>query len=270
MEQLKRKAALGIFALLVTAAPLLFGAVDRWVQVVLAALLCAGLFLAPPAAPRLSLWGRRLLGLWIALVAVKEFAPWKLFGAVQWRTTLTQNFGVVFPWTHNPEPARAIDLLLVTAIAAAWFLWVRTLATDSDNRRVMMWSLFGSGAVTAIVCLATIHPANPHAIYGLRMTDGWTGFGPFPNRNHTACFLAMAALIGCGCLTNAVRHKKQLNAVASFVFLLVILLALLLSKSRGGLIALVAGLAIYGVLVICKMRNRKAVIGVASGAVVFL
>ena len=27
-------------------------------------------------------------------------------------------------------------------------------------------------------------------IFGLRYTPGWLGFGPFPNRNHTACFFA--------------------------------------------------------------------------------
>lgn len=270
MEQLKRKAALGIFALLVTAAPLLFGAVDREIQVGLVALLAIGLFLVPPALPNLSQWEKRFLGLWIALVAVKEFAPWKWFGAVKWRTALTQSFNMTFPWTHNPEPARALDLLLVIAIGALWFLWVRTLAAESENRPVLLWGMFISAGVTAVVCLVTIHPSNPHAIYGFYPANGWTGFGPFPNRNHTACFLAMGALLGCGCLTNAARHKKQLRAVVGFVLLLVVLVALLLSKSRGGLIALVAGLAIYGLLVICKARNRAAVMAVAGGGFIFV
>ncbi len=270
MEQLKRKAALGIFALLVTAAPLLFGAGDRQIQVGLAALLGVGLILAPPCAARLSSRGKWLLGLWIALLAVKEFAPWKLFGGTKWRTILTQSYDMALPWTHNPEPARALDLLLVVAIAAIWFLWARTLAADSGNRPFLLWSMFVSAGITAAACLITMHPSNPHAIFGFRFSAEWTGYGPFPNRNHTACFLAMGVLLGCGCLTNALRHKKQLPAVASSVLLVLIIVALLFSKSRGGLIALVAGLAIYGLLVICKARNRKAVLAVAGGGLVFV
>jgi hypothetical protein len=80
----------------------------------------------------------------------------------------------------------------------------------------------------------------------------------------------MGVLIGCGCLTNAMRHKKQLQAVASFLLILLIFVAMLLTKSRGGLIALVIGFAVYGLLVVWKMRNRTAIISVSAGALFFL
>ncbi len=214
--------------------------------------------------------GGKLLALWIALLVVKEFAPWKWFGGVKWRATLTQSFDIALPWTHNPSPALVLDLLLVMIVGALWFLWARTLAADSENRTVILWSMFASAGITAIVCLATIRPANPHAIFNLRPDNDWTGFGPFPNRNHTACFLAMGVVLGCGCLTNAVRHKRQLRSVAGFVLLVVTIVALLYSKSRGGLIALVAGLAVYALLAVCRSRSRKAVGVVAAGAAVFV
>ena len=270
MEHLKRKIALGIFALLVIAAPLLFGAVDRQYQLWLVALFGVGMAFAPLRFPNLSPLAKKVCIFWIALLVLKEFAPWRLFGAVKWRTTLTQSFDIAFPWTHNPSPATAFDLLLVIAVAALWFLWVRTLAADADNRTLMFWSLFASAGITGVVCLVTIHPANPHSIFNLRPDNDWTGYGPFPNRNHTACFLAMGAVIGSGCLTNAVRHKKQLRAVVGFVLLLVVIVALLLSKSRGGLVALVAGLVAYAAFVICKARNRAAMFSVAGGALVFV
>lgn len=270
MEHLKRRIAPGIFALLVTAAPLLFGSVDRKYQLWLVALLGVGMALVPPRIPQLSPGAKKLFLFWIALLAVKEFAPWKWFGAVKWRTTLTQSFDIAFPWTHNPSPALVLDLALVITVAGLWFLWARTLAADPENRTLMHWSMFASAGITAVVCLATIRPANPHAIFNLRPDNDWTGYGPFPNRNHTACFLAMGVLLGCGCLTNAVRHKKQLRSVAGFALLLVMIVALLFSKSRGGLIALVAGFAVYALMVICKVRSRKAVGAVAIGAVVFV
>ncbi len=270
MDNLKRRIALGIFALLVTAAPLLFGAVDRQYQLWLVALFGLGVAVAPLRLPNLSPLAKKIFFFWIALLVLKEFAPWKLFGPAKWRTTLTQGFDITFPWTHNPSPATALDLLLVVTVAALWFLWVRTLAAGADNRVLMFWSLFASAGITGVVCLVTIHPANPHSIFNLRPDNDWTGYGPFPNRNHTACFLAMGAVLGCGCLTNAVRHKKQLRSVVGFVLLLVVTVALLLSKSRGGLIALVAGLVAYSALVLYKARNRAAALSVAGGALVFL
>ncbi|HWB60325.1 MAG TPA: hypothetical protein VG733_12595, partial [Chthoniobacteraceae bacterium] len=131
---MKRQAALGIFALLVTAAPLLFGSVDWEVQTGLVALFAAGLFFVQPQMPPLSKRERQAAILWAALVVLKEFAPWKLFGAAKWRTMLVQDFGLGFFWTHNPEPGRAVHAMLVIAMGVLWFLWVRTLAADSENR----------------------------------------------------------------------------------------------------------------------------------------
>lgn len=270
MEHLKRKAALGIFALLVVIAPLLFGAVDRYFQVWFVALLAVGMWLVPPAIPKLSPTAKAVLGGLIALILVKEFAPWQLFGHTKWRDLLTGSYSLALPWSHNPEPGRALDALLVALIAALWFLWVRTLASDGDNRTFLRWSLFASAGALAIVCLA-VHPDpnDPFRIYGYRFSQDWTGYGPFPNRNHTACFLAMGVLLGCGLLVNSARHKKQFPAVASFVVLLVVFVALLLSKSRGGLIALAIGMVIYASLILLKARNRASVFGVAGGALVF-
>jgi O-antigen ligase len=268
MEQLKRKAAAGIFALLVTAAPLLFGAVDRQVQIALTALLGVGLILMPPVMPSLTRWGKWIPVLWFGLLVLKEFAPSFFFGHTGWHTVLSQDFGVVFPWTHNPEPGRAVDILLMILAGASWFLWVRTLANKSGFRQVLVWSLLGSAAVLAVVCLS-VRPVNPNAIYGMRFTPGWRGYGPFPNRNHTACFLAMGALIGCGCLTNATRHRKQLQAVVSFVCLLLIFVAMVVSQSRGALLSFTVGLAVFCALVLFNYRNRAALTAVVLGALFF-
>jgi O-antigen ligase len=269
VERLRRKAALAIFALLVTAAPLLFGAVDAQVQIGLTLLLGAGLFIFPPAVQRIPLWVKRALLLLLALMVFKEFAPSGWFGETKWHKTLVENFSLVFPRTHNPEPGRAFDALLVVAIGAVWFLWVRMLALESENRAVLMWTLFIATAIFAVVCLA-VHPGSrPHQIYGIRYTPGWTGYGPFPNRNHTACFLAMGAVLGCGCLVRAARRKRQLALAGSFAMLLVIFIALLESKSRGGLIACGLGLALYGLFAVIKLRNRWALAGLIGGALFF-
>src|SRR6186997_212812 len=84
-----QQVALGVFALIVVLAPLLFGAVDRLPQIVLLALLVVGIAAQPPAVVPLSRWGNRLAIALVALILIKEFAPAKWFGQTMWRTALT-------------------------------------------------------------------------------------------------------------------------------------------------------------------------------------
>lgn len=266
---MKRKAALVIYALVVTSAPLLFGAVDRQIQIALTLLLGIGLLFVQPAAPRLSPWMKRLLAALLVVVVAKEFAPSAWFGQTRWHKILTQSYELAFPWTHNPEPGCALDALLVITVGIVWFLWVRTLAADNANRPTLIWSLLVSAALFAIVCLAVRPGASASMIYGIRFTPGWTGYGPFPNRNHTACFLAMGALLGCGCLARAAVRRLQLQIVVSFISLLLIFVALLESKSRGGLVAFAIGLGLFGLLTLFKLRSRVAFASAAAGALAF-
>ena len=262
------RAALGVFALLVTAGPLLFGAVDRLVQVALVALLTVGVLLLPPAIVPLSKWGNRLVIVLLALLVAKELAPAEWFGSAVWRTRVTHNFGVELPATHHPEPARALDAWLAAAVGAIWFLWVRRLAADRENRVVLAWSLFASAAVVAAVSFAT-RGWDAQAIYGLRFTPGWRGFGPFPNRNHTGDFLAMGALLGCGCVTWAGSRKKWALLIGGVLLFGLVLAALLTTESRGGLIAFGVGLLVYLAALQLRLRSRRA-LALAAGLMLVL
>jgi O-antigen ligase len=257
--------ALGIFASMAVIAPLLFGAVDRLPQMVLLTLLFLGILAQPPAVVPLSRWGNRLTIAFIAVLLFKEFAPASWFGDTVWRSVMTRQFALEMPFTHHPEPGRAVEGLLAGALAVIWFLWVRRLATDRENRALLAWLLFVSAAIVAVVSFATRQPGS-EIIYGLRYTPGWTGFGPFPNRNHSASFFAMAAVLGCGCLTWAAAHKKWLLFVGGAGLLVLIIIALLFTESRGGLLAFAVGLGGYLALCLWKFRNRRA-LGAALGTV---
>lgn len=267
----KEMAALGIFAIIVLAGPLLFGAVDRLPQIALLALLGVGILLQPPAIVPLSRWGNRLALAFVGLLLFKEFAPASWFGDTVWRTTLTRQYSLALPFTHNPEPARALDALLAGAVGVVWFLWVRRLAGDRNHRAFLAWALFAAAAVVAIVSFATTHPGSSAIYEGTplaRWTPGWSGFGPFPNRNHSADYFAMAAVLGCGCVTWSGARKKWLIFCAGLILLALVVIALLTTASRGGLIAFGAGFGIYLLLCLSKVRNRRAV-GAAFGAALF-
>lgn len=261
-------AALAVFALIVTAGPLLFGAVDRLVQVGLVALLALGVYLRPPAMVPLSPWGNRLAVALLALLVVKELAPAEWFGATAWRTAVTRDFAVALPPTHHPEPARALDGWIAAIIAGVWFFWVRRLAAERESRIVLAWTLFGAAAVVAAVSFAT-RGWDEKAIYGLRYTLGWRGFGPFPNRNHTGDFLAMGALLGAGCVGWAAARKKWRLLFGGLAGLGLVLAGLLATESRGGLLAFGFGLLVFLGLVQMRMRNRQA-FAVAVGVALFV
>jgi len=256
--------AAGLFAVLILAAALLFGAVDRVVQLGLVFGLALGFLLYPPEVPRLPrTWGWLWAGL-IAFVVLSQFLPFRWFGQTTWHLVLSRDYDVAFPFTRNPEPGRAIDGILICLLGAGWFFWVRTLACDRSVRIFLVWALFFTAGTVATVSLA-LGTRTDYLIYGVRYSPGWTGFGPFPNRNHTAALLAMGALAGAGCVVRAVRRRYWVQSMVSFALEAVIVVALLDSKSRGGLLGFGCGMALFAVLAISKLRNRSAVAGALAG-----
>lgn len=264
-----RPIALGVFALMVLAGPLLFGAVDRLPQIGLLVLLIVGILAQPPAMVPLTRWGNRLAIAVVSLVLFKEFAPAAWFGDTVWRTVMTREFALELPFTHHPEPGRAIDGMLSAVVATIWFLWVRRLAADRENRPLLAWILVVAAAIVAIVSFATHRPANSEYIYGWRFTTGWRGFGPFPNRNHSADYFAMAAVLGCGCVTWAALKKKWWLLTLGVAMVAALVVALLMTESRGGLIAFAVGLGAFLALCLVKVRSRRAVGAALAGALAF-
>ncbi len=266
--QTRQIASLVIFGMLVLLGPLAFGAVDRIVQTGLVLLLAIGVAVGPPARVALSPRGRIFVLTLLALLLLKEFAPRQLFGGARWRAE-GELLGLSFPWTHHPEPARALDWMLVFLVAVVWLQWVRTLAADRTARIAMTWIVFLGGVVVAVVCFATkATPGNSGAIFGLRPAQGWTGWGPFPNRNHTASLLAMAGLTGAGCLAWAIVKRRTFLIIVGVVGFLLIFAALLAGQSRGGLLGFGAGVAIFSVLLLLKYRDRRAMAGIVAGLLV--
>ena len=259
-----RQLAAGFFAVLILTAVLLFGAVDRIVQLGLVLGLAFGFLLHPPEVPRVPrFWGWLWLGL-AGFVAVSQFLPAGWFGSPEWRQVLGKDYEIAFPFTRNPEPGRAIDCILMAYLAAAWFFWVRTLACDRTVRVFLIWALFCTAACVAMVSMA-LPPRTDFLIYGVRYSPGWTGFGPFPNRNHTAALLSMGALAGAGCMVRAARRRYWIQLLGAFVAEVLIVVALLESKSRGGLLGFACGATLFAVLAITKLRSRSAVAGAVAG-----
>ena len=266
VRNVRRNAALAIFGLMLVLGPLAFGAVDRVVQTALVLVMAVGIFLHPPAPLLLGRRGNVLALALIGVFVLKEFLPHQWFGGTLWRSQAESLPGLEIAGTHHPEPANAFDALLVALLALVWVQWVRTMAARREMRVAMAWILFGAGVVFAAICLMmSSKGAQSGAIYGLRQTPGWSGWGPFPNRNHTASLLAMAAMMGLGCTVWAGARRHHRLAVFATAAVLVTLIALLMSKSRGGLVALAAGLAAFSGMMLWRHRSKRTLAVVIGG-----
>jgi O-antigen ligase len=250
--------ALLIFVVIVTGGLLAFGAVDRAVQIPLVVLLGVGLLLQPPRLMQLPPWMNRVMIALVVILVLKELLPASWFGIPAWRTSVMKDFGVQLPATHHPEPGRALDGWLAGALALLWFSWVRALATERVDRMKAAWALVFAATLVAVAsfCLSGI---ARDSIFGLRYTPDWFGFGPFPNRNHTGSLFAMAIILGIGCVAHA-GARKRFDLMFTGVFAICVIMAgLLRTQSRGALLALAVGFAVFCIGMVAKAQSRKAV-----------
>ena len=96
-RSLDRKVAAGYCAVLILTAALLFGAVDRIVQLGLVFGLGLGFLLYPPEVPRVRGSGDGWGSGWSAFVVLSQFLPFQWFGQTDWRLILTRDYDVAFP-----------------------------------------------------------------------------------------------------------------------------------------------------------------------------
>ena len=106
--------------------------------------------------------------------------------------------------------------------------------------------------------------ANPDGIYGLRATPQAIPFGPFVNQHHFAAFMEMTAGLSIGLLfgKRMAKDKKILLAFA----LVVMLSAIVLTSSRGGMLGIVSVTAFAAVIYFLSGRWSKDKRSVSDGA----
>jgi O-antigen ligase len=145
-----------------------------------------------------------------------------------------------------------------------------------------MLAVIGTGAVMTVVALVQAASAHPTTIYGLwRPAWDWAVFGPYVNGNHFADYLAMATCLALGLLAQALSDlaatwqrrgrgwltlgdHEGTRVVRSASVTLVLLVGLLASHSRGGLVALVGGLTAFTLLL------RRRVLGALGAGLVLM
>jgi O-antigen ligase len=250
-------------------ATIVFGAVDNitWTLIVIFITILVGLWVTNAA---------RTGSFEIALNSLQlPFAALILLGLLQLLPLAADTTAGILslPATHalslDPYATRFIVRNLIVFLI---FLTAALTFVDSERRirkLVLLTVIFG-GAMAFLGILQRI--ANAEAIYGLRIPFQANPFGPFVNEHHFAGFMEMTAGLTLGLLFGDInRQKKFLFGIG----LVVMIAAILMTSSRGGLISLVATFAVAGILSFVHRRKggltgekrkiRPAVLAGAAG-----
>jgi hypothetical protein len=269
------KVALAVLVALVVLSPWPFGSVHlRTTQAIALVSLVAALgafvwdgwhrALQPP--PHAILWP--LLGLWALAVFQLIPIPEALHRAIApgsaavWHPYVPAAAAVLgrgpHPISLYPEATRRWLAFTTGVIALAL-----AAAPALRNRRLL---LRASTAVVGGAVLVALYGFVARLAFGNRLYGIWSvptvaPFGPFVSKNHFAGYVELAALLAVGLatgLSDEARHgsgwlswiesRRSKWVVVAWGAAFVLVLAVPLSLSRGGVVSLCAGLLVFGIL----------------------
>lgn len=159
-------------------------------------------------------------------------------------------------------------LLQLVSFAAAFYMASQLYRRGLD-RRVIVYSLAMLGVALAL--FGVYQKARfGNVLYGRFEVPSGTPYGPFVNHNHFAGFVEACGLLSLGTALGTARRNPSLALLLGGGAGLMGI-SLVLSHSRGGLIAASAGLALLAVLSRREQsRGRQWIVGGAVAVALFL
>jgi hypothetical protein len=162
---------------------------------------CVGLLLwlrPPPVSLPRPWW---ILAVVFALAGAAALLPVSGFAVPDWRRQLVA-LGVETGPLVAIQARQAAEMLAIFAITLVGGLWLAGhRASPSQVRR---WAL---AFTLGVACYALAARLMQNSLQS-SLAAGEGHFGFFPNRNHTATYLAMGTLCGLGCVVQALRDKR--------------------------------------------------------------
>ena len=237
----------GSIALLPVLACFLGGGSQKWAEGIVTALLGLYLLVRPPGVslgPIIDCIFVALLGL-----ATIAFLPARWFFLPAWRSAVLNDFAIPLPSTLTPQPWMTAGCLISLIAGMSWLYVVSTQELELRSTRFQL-RLFVTGivAVAAIsIALYLAHAAFPFWI-------NQRGFGPFPNRNHTADLFGITAIVLLACGQDDIRHGRK-RWLIWLMALGILVAAIILNFSRAGMVILVGGSALWIAVVAFRQRS---------------
>lgn len=243
------------------------------------ALLVLALVLSPwyyGGAPDAGRYSLASVLLFSAACAAASRSAWR--GPLLWPALALPLVGMAqLVFGTSVAPAFSVEAVLMLLAMLGAMLLVHDRARDrTASWRLAAAVLVGVFAQAAFGALSwSIAPAR---IYGQGRPDITMPFGSFVNHNHFAGFVEMGALLALGMAVGHARRARSLTpaSIGLLGLSLAMAAAHVASRSRGGLLALAAGIIVCGALSAGLWRSesawqaRRRVIFAAGGAVLVL
>ena len=169
--------------------------------------------------------------------------------------------------------ASQVELLKWVAYLGFSFLAVETFRSAAQLRR-LAWFLAGLGFLVALFAIVQHYSFNGKLYWFIPLPPAAEPFGPFVNRDHFAGFVELTAPMGLAMLLDDGRRGEK--AALLTLFTVVPIAALVLSGSRGGIVAF--ALAALGLVLLSRLQNSgmrqllafTSLVIVASGFIFWL
>jgi Lipid A core - O-antigen ligase and related enzymes len=233
----------GTFGLLMFG-PLAFGAVEPW-----------AIFIVEAGSVLLSLlwFAKQWMDQEVNLLWNPLFLPMGAFGLL----ILAQISLGLSAYRHDTISGA----MLYCSYALLCFLATQTLTRSSQARKIAVVLAFYGFALAAFALLEGVSPNG--RLYWLRQPrlGGWI-YGPYVNHNHYAGIMEILVPIPLVLALSRLTHERE--RIAAGVASAIMVGTIFLSGSRGGMLAIVAELAVLGVILLRGKRTmRIALTGVA-------
>lgn len=208
----------------------------------------------------------RCLQAWPPLLALGLFAV--LVAAQAWG-------GVSGGLFASADPFETRRYLLLTLTYLAVFAVVVLLVNTRQRARVFVMTLVAGGVVQALLAIVLLSTNASYTVFFQSITHHAQTTGTYVSRNHLACYLYLCLSLGIGWILGSLspsaprisESKAMLLALLQFVLsprmalrllLVVMVIALVLTRSRMGNGAFLAGLLAVSVMLWWRLPSLRA------------
>ncbi|NNE05755.1 MAG: O-antigen ligase family protein [Xanthomonadales bacterium] len=172
----------------------------------------------------------------------------------------------------TPDRYAGFEAMLVSIVVYGGFVCTLLLVDSMYRVKQLLWTLVWVGVVMSVITGITVMDGSQVQVLGVQLTSNGTASGSFINRNHFANYLVMTLAAGIGLLMSmqdtrrGLSWRQRVQRMAETllgpkarlrVFLALMVITLVLTRSRMGNSAFFLSLLVAGLITLVLIRGRQ-------------
>ncbi len=166
-----------------------------------------------------------------------------------------------------------LEMMRLLTYIMAFFLTIQLFSKERQLLRLVK-AMMVIGTVVALIGLFQMIFNNEKILWIRKLRQGGTPFGPYVNRNHFAGLMEMLIPLSTGMLirfspslslkkglryglSEFMRHERANIFILSLTAVVIMITALFVSLSRGGIIGLSISMLLFGAMLILRNSTKK-------------